>query len=120
MSADCFAPLGIIPNAFAPRFARVPNPLWRMLARTVLILASEDYDHERHRRHNAANAVGLPVEPLRVRRRAAGPKTLWVCTYRNSQIPILATDCDTCTCFEFQPPLDALHEDTPRCHDAAL
>ena len=66
MSADCFAPLGIIPNAFAPRFARVPNPLWRMLARTVLILASEDYDHERHRRHNAANAVGLPVEPLRV------------------------------------------------------
>jgi hypothetical protein len=54
------------------------------------------------------------------RRRAAGPKTLWVCTYRNSQIPILATDCDTCTCFEFQPPLDALHEDTPRCHDAAL
>jgi hypothetical protein len=36
-----------------------------------------------------------------------------VCTYRNSQIPILATDCDTCTCFEFQPPLDALHEDTP-------
>lgn len=53
------------------------------------------------------------------RRRTAGqPKTLWVCTYRNSKIPILASDCDNCSCFEFQPPLDALHEDAARLADS--
>ena len=54
------------------------------------------------------------------RRAAQGhrPKTLWMCTYRKSQVPIVASDCDDCPCFEFQPPLEALHEDAARCQGA--
>ena len=56
------------------------------------------------------------------RRGTAGqrPKTLWVCTYRCSQIPILASDCDNCSCFEFQPPLEALQNEAARWQDPML
>jgi hypothetical protein len=52
------------------------------------------------------------------RRGAVQPHTLWMCRYRGSRIPILASDCETCPRFEFQPPLEALREHAAQSPDS--